>query len=164
MRQRLAKRLVPDLSAVVLVSAFAAENGARSCHEDLEIKPERPGLRVPEIQANHVVETHTTTPAHLPQSGNARLRFKNASTMPDVIDCIFIRDRRPRANQRHLTGQHVPKLGKLVKARFPQKSPKWRHARIVCDLVHGRLPGCSLTVSSAGNKTLAIFLVNFRIV
>jgi hypothetical protein len=35
MQQRLAKRLVPDLLAVVLVSAFTAENGARSRDEDL---------------------------------------------------------------------------------------------------------------------------------
>ena len=136
MRQRLAKRLVPDLLAVLLVSAFTAENGARSqamrifrssqTDQDCEYR-----------RSNRTMsfEADSTPAAHLPQSGNARLRFKNTSTMPDVIDCIFIGDRRPRTNQRHLAAQHVPKLGKLIKARFPQQSPKWRHPGIVCDLV-----------------------------
>ena len=82
-----------------LVGTLTAQNGPRSRDENLKIKPEGPGLRVLEIQPNHVVEACTAPPAHLPKSGNARLHFKDAPTMPDVVDGIFIGDWRSRANK-----------------------------------------------------------------
>src|SRR5580704_5293198 len=56
--------------------------------------------------------------------------------MPDVIHFAFVRDRWPRANQRHLTFKDVDKLRQLVKARPSDKPSNPCDPRIIRHLVN----------------------------
>ena len=102
------------------VCSLSEKYGFRCAHEDLKIQPRGPCLRVPEVEANHFVKLHSAAAIDLPQAGHSWFCFQNSAPMPDVIGFHFIRQGRPRANQRHVPSQNMEELGKFIQARPPQ--------------------------------------------
>jgi hypothetical protein len=49
-----------------LISAVAKQNRERSLDQDLNIEPDRPAARVPQIETNHLIEAYAAAPVHLP--------------------------------------------------------------------------------------------------
>ena len=60
--------------------------------------------------------------------------------MPGLVLLDFVRQRRPRPDERHVAAQHVPELRQLVEAGLAQNVPDRRDPRIVGDLEHAVAP------------------------
>src|ERR1700684_1103969 len=87
-----------------------------SSYQDLEIQPERPALRIPQVQPDHIIEAGAAPATHLPQSCNARLHFQHSASVPNVIHLKLIAHRRTRAYQRHFAAQNVQQLREFIEA------------------------------------------------
>src|SRR6516164_9816702 len=122
----------------LLVGSITCDNCKRSSQKDLEIQPKRPGLRISQVESDHVVEACTTPAIHLPQTCHARLQFEYTTAMPVIVHFELIRNWRAGTHKRHLTAQHVPELRKLIETRFPQESANSCYPRIVRKLVDYR--------------------------
>src|SRR5438309_11717423 len=85
--------IVFGFGASDLVGAVAGKHGAWSLQQDLEVEPERPRLRILEVETDHVVKPQPAAPVHLPEAGDPRLDFQEASTVPDVVALELIGDR-----------------------------------------------------------------------
>ena len=93
-------------------------------------------LRVAKVEAHHLVERRAAAAGDLPETGDARLGFEHAAAVPGLVLLDLVRQRRPRADERHVAAQHVPELRQLVEARLAQNASDRRDARIVGQLEH----------------------------
>src|ERR1700758_257035 len=118
-----------------LVGSVTCDNCERSGQQDLEIQPKRPGLRISQVESDHIVEACATPAVHLPQTCHARLQFEYSAPMPVIVHFELVCNRRPRTYKRHLAAQNVPELRKLVETRLPQESAYSRHTWIVRKLI-----------------------------
>src|SRR5882762_1907467 len=99
--------------------------------QDLDIEPQGPPARIPQIQTNHVVESETAAAIHLPKTGNTRLRFQDAPPVPCLISFHFIRDRRSRTPKGHFSLENIDELWQLIQACPSQQSSYSCHPGIV---------------------------------
>ena len=55
-----------DIGDYLLVCPFTKEHCTWRAEEDFQVEPERPRPRVPNVEADHLVEFHTAAAVHLP--------------------------------------------------------------------------------------------------
>src|SRR5947209_7848208 len=80
-------------SVDALVRAVGGKHCSRSLQKDLDIQPERPLLRISEIEAHHIVEGELASPVDLPETSDSGLHFQQAPAVPDVVGLELIWDR-----------------------------------------------------------------------
>ena len=83
-----------------------------------------------EVHSHPVLESHRAPTTHLPNAGQSGQHGQPPSLPRFALQRFFDRQR-PRADQRHVADQHVPKLRHFVQARPPQDPADPRRARIV---------------------------------
>src|SRR3954463_11681779 len=93
-----------------LAGAAARENSLGRLHKNLYVNTYGPILRVLEIQADHLVEGRSAATVNLPQAGDPRLHFEEATAVPGRVSLEFIRNRRTRSDERHIPKKHVEEL------------------------------------------------------
>src|SRR4051794_8142396 len=95
------------LAVVSSASAATANHRSGSLREDLDIEPQRPSAGIPDVEPHHFIECDAASPFHLPQTRNPWLHRQQAPAMPKAVPLDFIRNRRSRADERHLASQNV---------------------------------------------------------
>src|SRR4029453_3684942 len=68
-----------------LIRAVTGKDCPRSAQKNLEVQPDRPRLRVSEVETDHVVEWNPASPIHLPEPGDARSHIQQPPPVPDVV-------------------------------------------------------------------------------
>src|SRR5687768_1697994 len=76
-----------------LTGAVSGDHRPRGREQDLQVGPERVGLRVLQVEADHFVEGRPAAAGHLPEAGDARLRLEHAALMPRLVLLYFVRQR-----------------------------------------------------------------------
>ena len=96
-------------------------------------RPDRPALQVEEVEPHEVVEVELRAARHLPQAGDPG-QHEVALLVP-LLELVEVALReRPRADQRHLAGDHVEQLRQLVERVAAQEAADARQPRVVADL------------------------------
>src|SRR5262245_21734022 len=90
-----------------------------------EVECERASLHVIEVQFEAFLPAQFITAVHLSEPGDARADVMSASLLWGVKRQV-LHQQRPRANEAHLAGEHVPQLGNLVQTRGAEQAPKRR--------------------------------------
>src|SRR5215207_3552577 len=116
-----------------LIRLAAHEHGDGSQH-DAQVEPERPVLYVEEVEPDHLVEREAVAPRHLPQARHPRLHVETLA-VPKLVRLHLVRNRRARADDAHVSAQHVQELRQLVQTRAPQPPSRARDARVLVELV-----------------------------
>src|SRR5437016_982802 len=102
--------------------------------EDFEVKSERPGIDVFEVEARPVLEILDRVSAfHLPEASHPG-HHTQLSHLPQLETTVFITENRSRPNQAHLAPNDIHKLGKLIKAVPSEPAPDGGDARIIGQL------------------------------
>src|SRR4030095_14670439 len=114
--------------------ALTGDHCTWCCQEDLDIGPSRRVFRIPEIKADHVIESRPASTAYLPQSGDAWFGLQHSSVVPRLVLLHFVMKRRTWAHERHLSTKHIPELRQLVEACLPEHMADWRDSGIIHDL------------------------------
>ena len=70
--------------------------------------------------------------------GDAGLYFQQSAAMPRLVSRQFIRNRRPRANQRHLTTKNIDELRQFVQAGLAKKPPERGNPLVTSELINTR--------------------------
>src|SRR4051812_29112712 len=102
--------------------------------EDQDVEPKAPGLRILDVESDHVVESELVSPADLPEAGETGLDGEAAVPAPLVV-IELVRDGRPRADKRHLASQDVEELGQLIQAPAPEEPTHRGDPLVVRELV-----------------------------
>src|SRR5438876_232036 len=123
-----------SLRGVASAGAFSRNDGGRCREQDLDVCPERARPCVPEVETHHLVERRTAAAGDLPQSGNPGLYVEKAAAVPRLVLLELVGNRWPRADERHVSAQHVPELRQLVEAAVPEKASDRRDPWIVGEL------------------------------
>ena len=84
-------------------------------------------LRIPDVERKPLIPRETIPPVNLSPPGDTGPDRVSEAFALAVIGQIFGQER-PRADQAHLTAQHVEKLRQLIKTGVPEYSPKRRDA------------------------------------
>ena len=119
-----------------LVSAFTRQNRTGCLQKNFDVEPEGPGASVLQVQTNHLVEPGPAATFDLPQARDSGLDFQHAAAMPKVVRFKFVRHRRTRPDQRHITDQHIPELRELIKTRPAKEPADGSDSRIFLNLEH----------------------------
>src|SRR5438105_10096023 len=117
--------------AMASARTLAGDDRGRGRQQDLDVGPQRPSPRVPQIQAHHVVEGGAAAAGNLPESGDSGLGFEQPTTMPRLVLLDLVGQRRSGPDQPHLAATNVPELWQLVQAGLAKDPTDWRDPRIV---------------------------------
>ena len=121
-----------------------------------EIAPHRPAGDVALLQIDDVLEVgdrrFDRPPATGPVMPGSDLE---ADVVARLVPRDFARQRRPRADERHLAAQHVPELRQLVEAAPAQEASDRRDARIVRRLEQLRVADRRWSRASRGARASA---------
>src|SRR5579872_1989566 len=113
-------RRVPAGVGGLSVSATAGGHRARGPDEDAGVQAEGPAAHVQVVQAAHLLVGEVVAARHLPEPGDAR-PHRVAAQRPAADRGRIVDDERAGPDERHLAGDDVEQLGKLVEAETAQR-------------------------------------------
>src|SRR2546422_9435181 len=96
--------------AGALVRTVTEEHGSRGLQKDLHIQPERPRVRIFEIEPDHIVEPEPASPVDLPEAGQAGLHLQQPPAVPEVVGLDLIRNRRSAPGPTNTAPQNARKV------------------------------------------------------
>jgi hypothetical protein len=97
----------------------SSQNHLRGSQKNLQVQPQTPILDVRQIKGYIAIERWILARVNLPKAGNAGQHFKPAKVLQLVLSDL-VGQRRPGANQAHITKQDVHELGEFIQAILAQ--------------------------------------------
>ena len=110
----------------------SSERGVRA--EQTQIEAERPAAHVGDVEVERLAEGRPRSRRHLPESGQAGGQEKPLEVM-GLVDLRLVGQAGPRADERHVSAEHVEQLGQLVGAQVAQQLSDPRHGIRSIELV-----------------------------
>ncbi len=107
--------------------AFAAEDHENGLEENRQVERHAPVIDVPGVEPEFLLPREGVAPPHLAPAGDARLDFVTPSLLGRVTIEI-LRQEGPRADQAHLSPQHLQELRQFVEARLAKQAAERRQA------------------------------------
>jgi len=98
--------------------------------EDHEIRGQRPGAHIFDVERNPPLIRETAAPAHLPESSDSGQNCSVKCTAR-AVPFKFLFDDGPRADETHIAEEHVEKLRQFIKIRPAQKRSDFCDSRVV---------------------------------
>src|SRR5215210_6851537 len=124
----------PDTNTFMLESARATQYRGNRSEKNADIQPERPLLDVLPVEEYHILEIENfAPPAHLPESGNSRLRIEPSEMVILVLAEIRLEEG-TRPDQRHVSDEHIEDLRQLVQTPASQSPPETGRPWVILDL------------------------------
>src|SRR4029453_8114901 len=99
--------------AFISVGAAPRDHRGNRLDDDRDVEPDRPVLEVGEIEAHEVVEGEPGAPRDLPETGHPR-EDSVTLTVPVLEQPVVAEWKRPRADEAHLSLEHVDDTGDSV--------------------------------------------------
>src|SRR5258708_40080085 len=85
----------------------SSNHGRNGHRQNLQIEPQRPFIQIFQIEFHPLLESDRTATLHLPQAGNPGSHTESPP-MPVLREPVDVPYRQwPRANQAHVTLQHI---------------------------------------------------------
>ena len=116
-------------ASLSLVDAFAAEHHPNGPGQDPQIERQRPVLDVPQVELDPLGPRQRRAAVDLRPPGDPRLDGEPATLALGVL-LDLDRERRARADDRHLAADHVPQVRKLVERVAAQEVAEARDPRV----------------------------------
>src|SRR5450755_3770181 len=115
------------------VRAGSVQYGRACLPQNLQVEDKRPVLHIAQIEPDRLLPGQVGAAVDLPQPGDARLDYQPA---PDVVavPCSLVRQRGPRADQRHVPAHDIDQLRQLVHRPAAEPGTNGRYPRVVADL------------------------------
>src|SRR5438034_823986 len=112
------------------ISALTAQDHSERADDDLHVGAQGPALDVVTLEPHNFFEIRDEIPSvHLPGTSEAWYDAE-ANEMAWFVSPHLTRQRRPRSDERHVTGQDIEDLGELVEAEAAQEPSHARDPRI----------------------------------
>ncbi len=106
-----------------MADAFAREEFPDRQDDDLEVQPQRAVIDVPHVQREFLLPGERVAPVDLRPTGDPGPHLVTAGLLRRVAGQV-LHQQRARADQAHVTFEHVEKLRQLIEAKTAQKAPE----------------------------------------
>src|SRR5579864_8683232 len=122
--------------AATLRSPVAQKHKGNGAEENLDVEPERPVVEIKQVELHPMFEVDMVAAFESPQAGQPGTHAQTPP-LPRFVFLDFLRNGRPRADERHVSAHDVPQLRQLINAQLAEPSSQGSAARVVFHLENG---------------------------